>query len=124
VNLVNLSKLRLGKPFRHANKSWPQATMDKGDSAIDEAAHENILTTADCPGEFEDFVAARMRPPASANWPTRDCYGQGGHRASGRAAGELPTDPRSSIEPMRPPAPRSGQLRPNGYLLRFAHSIL
>ncbi len=84
MDFMNLSKLLLWKELCHANESWPQATMDKGNSAVDEAAHEYILATADCLREFEDFVASRMRPPASANGLTRYGNRQCGHGAGGR----------------------------------------
>ena len=73
---MKLSKLLLGEKLCHANESWPQATMDKGNFSIDEAAHEYILATADCLRKFEDFVASRMRPPASANRLACDRYRQ------------------------------------------------
>ena len=74
VDLVDLSKLLLGKAPRCANQRWPQATMNKSDLATDEAAHEDILAAANRLREFEDLVAPRMRPPASANGPTCDGY--------------------------------------------------
>ena len=67
VDLVDLSKLLLGKTVRRANKRWPQATMNERDLAIYDAAHEDILAAANCLRELEDLVAPRMRPPASTN---------------------------------------------------------
>ncbi len=67
MDLVDLGELLLGEALRRANKSWPQATVNECDLSIDEAAHEDILAAANCLRDFENLVAPRMRPPASAN---------------------------------------------------------
>lgn len=74
VDLVDLGELFLGEALRRTNKRRPQATVNECDLAIDEAAHEDILSTAYCLREFENLVTLRMRPPAPANGTACDGY--------------------------------------------------
>ena len=46
--------------------------MDKGDLALDEAAHEHLVAVADGSGYRKDLVTLRMRPPAALNRPPDD----------------------------------------------------
>ena len=84
VGLVDLGKLLLGEAPRRTNKRGPQATVNECHLPIDEAAHEDILALTNCPREFKDLVAPRMRPPAPANGPPRDCDCQRWHWAGRR----------------------------------------
>ena len=42
--------------------------MDKGDLAIDEATHEDIVALPDNSRRREYLVTFRMRPPTTPNW--------------------------------------------------------
>ncbi len=84
MHLANLGKALLGKAARCAYKGGPEAPVNKGDLAIDEATYENFFAMADVLCELEDLVTSRMRPPASSNRATCDGLSQRRHWAGGR----------------------------------------
>lgn len=49
------------------NKSRPQATVDIGNLAVDQTAHEDILTASYQARGLKNFLTVRMRPPVSVN---------------------------------------------------------
>jgi hypothetical protein len=82
VHLMHLSEVFAAKPSRSANHCWPKAAVNLGDLALDEAADQDLFGIADGPGEFEDLVAAWVRPPAAADGIASDGVGERGHRAT------------------------------------------
>jgi hypothetical protein len=69
---MDLRKELLRKVLRGANERRPQAPMNEGDLAVDEAADEDVLARANSLRELKDLMAPRMRPPASLNGLARD----------------------------------------------------
>ena len=50
------------------NESRPQTPVDIGDFAVDQPAHENILTVPYQAGSSKNLLTVGMRPPVSVNW--------------------------------------------------------
>lgn len=76
VNLADLRKAVRWEPASSAYKSWPQASMHKGDLALDEATHENIVTVADGSRYRKNLVTLWMRPPTTLDRRSRDDLGK------------------------------------------------
>jgi hypothetical protein len=80
MDLADLRKAIRWNPARRSDKRRPQPPMDKGDLALDEAAHEDVVAVADGPRYREDLVTFRMRPPAAPNRLSSDELSEGRDR--------------------------------------------
>jgi hypothetical protein len=76
VHFMDLGKAFLWKALRRANERRPQAPMNEGDLAVDEAADEDVFALANSLRQLEDLVAPRMRPPTPLNGFARDGDGK------------------------------------------------
>src|SRR6516164_230436 len=75
---ANGSQRVFPKMSGQANKSRPQTTVDIGNFAIDQAAHEDMLIAPYQTGSPKNLLTVRMRPPASADWSAGYGFGQAG----------------------------------------------
>ena len=82
VDFMNRLERRLPEPTFEPRERWPEAAVDVGHLARDEAADEHIARRSHGAREPEELLAARMSPPAAARAAAEGGFNEARHGAA------------------------------------------